>query len=67
MNFMRFRSCIRLLEDIPNTEGYKFIGIGDEGREYDCMVVKDAIGCHSVINEYGEPCFTNLIGWDTYP
>jgi hypothetical protein len=54
---------VRHLADLPNTEGFKFIGIDHNGNLMECVVVKDRMGLHSVENEYGDPCFMNLHGW----
>lgn len=50
--------------DIPNQEGFKFIGVDEDRDEFPCTVKKDSIGCHSVYRDLdGEPCFNRLIGW----
>ncbi len=38
----------RDLADIPNQEGYKFIGINHDDVEGECYVAKDALGMHTV-------------------
>jgi hypothetical protein len=52
------------LSDLPNQEGFKFIGIDDDYNEHLCIVVKDSIGCHTVnrISD-NEPFFTKLMSW----
>lgn len=57
---------MKSLADLPNLEGFKFIGISDEGEMMDCTVVRDSAGCHSVEDAYGEPCFMRLSGWDDH-
>lgn len=50
--------------DLPNQEGFKFIGVDHDLNTHECIVYKDAIGCHSVkrIND-GEPFYLQLRGW----
>jgi hypothetical protein len=55
---------MRHLKDLPNTEGFKFIGITDDGEVMDCVVVHNNKFCASVENAYGEPCFFKLAGWE---
>ena len=44
---------------IPNSEGFKFIGIDIDGKKYRCEVVKGHLGNHKV--EGME--FKDMIGW----
>jgi hypothetical protein len=60
----RSNGVTRVLRDLPNQTGYKFIGIDLEGKEWECRVIKDAVGCHTVERccDY-EPFFFKLYGW----
>ena len=50
--------------DLPNQEGFKFIGVDGDWNEHECIVYKDAIGCHSIKRiDTGEPFFMRLLGW----
>jgi len=52
------------LKDIPNQQGYAFIGITKDDQRIDCIVIKDVVGCHVIVNEYTkERIFHNLKGW----
>lgn len=51
---------IRFLSDLPNQEGFKFVGVLQDNR-VDCYVKKDPqTGLHSVA---GGAKFSDLIGW----
>lgn len=53
------------LADLPNQEGFKFIGVDKENMRHECEVKKNAIGCHSVYRtQDGEPFFMRLAGWE---
>ena len=50
--------------DLPNQEGFKFIGVDGDWNAHECIVYKDAVGCHSVKRiDTGEPFFFKLLGW----
>lgn len=52
------------LQDLPNKEGFKFTGVDRLREEFECVVKKDPVGCHSVYRvDNGEPCFMQLVGW----
>ena len=52
------------LRDLPNREGFRFVGIDLDGNRHDCIVVKDAIGCHTVHRvSDNEPFFFKLYAW----
>ena len=54
----------RVLRDLPNQEGFKFIGVFLDGSEHECRVFKNAVGIHSVERSADhEPCFFKLYGW----
>lgn len=59
---------VRVLRDLPNQPGYKFVGIDLDGKEWECRVIKDAVGCHTVERccDY-EPFFFKLYGWRPLP
>lgn len=55
---------MRALRDLPNLEGYRFVGIDIDGNEHACIVVKDAVGCHTVKRIADlEPFFMRLYAW----
>lgn len=55
---------MRHLRDLPNFEGYRFTGIDHDGAKHACIVVKDAIGCHTVKRIADmEPFFFKLSAW----
>lgn len=59
---------MRLLRDLPNLTGYRFVGVDHDGNEHACIVVKDAIGCHTVKRIADmEPFFFRLNGWKESP
>lgn len=53
----------RELRDIPNQDGYKFIGITHEGDEIKCIVKKNPIGCHGAYDMNDNPVFMLLESW----
>lgn len=56
---------MKRLADLPNQEGFKFIGMDKENIRHVVEVKKDAIGCHSVYRTHdGEPFFVRLFGWE---
>lgn len=58
------KPIMRALRDLPNIEGYRFTGIDRDGREHACIVVKDAVGCHTVKRIADmEPFFFRLHSW----
>ncbi len=50
------------LADLPNKEGFTFVGIDYDHKQHRCTVKKNNIGCHEVHNEFG-PFWSNLMGW----
>lgn len=55
---------VRPLRDLPNQEGYRFIGVDLDYAEHECIVVKDAVGCHTVHRvSDDEPFFFRLYAW----
>lgn len=54
---------MRHMRDLPNQEGFQFVGVTHDGDLMECVVTKPDNICHSVENEYGEPCFMKLAGW----
>lgn len=53
---------MRFLIDLPNQEGFKFIGVTHDGEELNCVVMKNPSGCHSVYDDHGTPVFLKLQG-----
>jgi hypothetical protein len=61
---MRTELRMRHLSDLPNFEGYRFVGIGHDGKEHACIVTKDKIGCHTIKRIADlEPYYFKLTGW----
>lgn len=54
---------IRVLRDIPNRPGFRFIGVDLNGAHINCTVKLDPTGCCSVYTDDGDPCFFRLVGW----
>ena len=52
------------LRDLPNQDGFEFIGITAMGHTGNCIVKKMADGCHVVQGDY---CFGDLAGWTNKP
>lgn len=50
-------NIIKNKADIPNVEGFKFIGIQNDGSCTECVVKKDENELHYIDN------FKNIIGW----
>lgn len=59
MIFTKFRE----LRDIPNNEGFRFIGIDHADNEIECVVKKNPDGCHSVYDNNENPVFMKLKFW----
>jgi len=54
----------RLPADIPNTDGYRLIGIDDDFNEFFCVVRKNPVGCFSLYKEENSaPCFMQIKYW----
>lgn len=55
----------RPLADIPNQEGFRFLGVSKGGDEWICVVQqKNPDGCYSVYREEdGVPCWSQLAAW----
>jgi len=53
------------LRNLPNKEGFEFIGVkADTNELVNCKVCKDKDGFHYVTNvNTQERCFKKLIGW----
>lgn len=59
------RFCV--LADIPNQEGFRFIGQDHDGELFPCIVRKDPVGCHGAYDERdGSPCFMRMAAWSEY-
>lgn len=57
-------SLFRALRDLPNEEGFRFIGVDTTMTEFNCVIRKDAAGMHSVYREAdNEPFFMKLYAW----
>ena len=48
------------LRDLPNHEGFKFVGINHDGNSGNCHVVKEKSGNHTVAGDF---MFYQLVGW----
>ncbi len=53
------RSPYRPLADIPNTQGFRFIGLTKDGREVACTVTRRADGSHTLADN----AFSSLAKW----
>ncbi len=53
----------RELRDIPNQDGYEFVGVTHDGDEIKCIVKKNPIGCHGAYDLDGNPVFIQLKYW----
>ena len=58
---------MRFMKDLPNQEGFKFIGITYDDEKINCIVMKNPAGCHSVYDDHGTPVFSKLQGWEPKP
>lgn len=55
---------VRQLSALPNSHGFEFLGVRQDGSVAACLVVRDeATGIHSVA---GEASFTDLKFWIPY-
>ena len=55
---------MRKLRDLPNKEGYKFIGVCKDDTLLFCEVGKDKTGLHCAYDsETNEKCYYRLKGW----
>lgn len=56
------------LTNLPNLEGFEFIGIDHNGQRVECIVDKNPVGCHEVyIKATRDPCWCRLSGWEPLP
>lgn len=54
----------REMGDLPNQEGFKFIGLLADGTEVPCIVTRDATGLHRACHrETVEWMYPRLNGW----
>lgn len=54
----------RELGDLPNQEGFRFVGVMADGTEVACVVSRDEAGLHRACREgTGEWMFPRLNGW----
>lgn len=52
------------LSDLPNSPGFKFIGVDHDYQEELTVVRLDSVGCCSTYRvSDGAPNFMNLLGW----
>lgn len=51
---------MRELQNLPNRDGFEFIGIKNNGEQAACHIHRREDGIHVVA---GEACFADLIGW----
>ena len=55
---------LMLKRDIPNQNGFEFVGVDAYGNEHDCVVGIDPIGCYSVYRvDNREPFFMSIVAW----
>lgn len=55
---------MKKLAELPNQEGFEFIGIDEDRNEFLCVVAKNSVGCHCVYEKSTKnPCFMKLSGW----
>jgi len=52
------------LQDLPNIEGFRFVGITHDNERKECFVAKDLMGCHTI---KGEAMWFDLDGWEDAP
>lgn len=58
------RAGWRELGDLPNQEGFRFIGVLADGTEVSCVVKRDEVGMHRAHHgETGEWMYPRLNGW----
>lgn len=58
---------VNKLSDIPNREGFQFIGIKENGQEIACVVMRSPVGYFSVYTADSlVPCWCELKGWKAY-
>lgn len=59
---------LHIMADLPNQEGFRFIGIDRDGQQRPCVVRKNAVGCLGVYDERdNEPCLMRLEAWSYHP
>ena len=50
--------------NLPNTPGFEFIGIMNDGTEALCIVLLNPVGCCGVYHKYtNDPCWFKLKTW----
>ena len=56
-----YKSGLKLFSrsQLPNSDGYRFIGVDFEGNRYRCEVIKNADGVHTVDGMD----FKLMVGW----
>lgn len=65
--FSDSRHQVRNLSDIPNVEGYAFVGLTSSGEHESCVVKKNDAGIHyCVYEETGVSAYGGLRGWFPY-
>jgi hypothetical protein len=47
--------------DLPNQEGFKFVGINHDYKRGNCFVTKDRAGMHTVKGDFN---WFELMGWE---
>ena len=56
---------MRPLSELPNTVGFRFVGITQDGRRIDCHVVRNPDGNHRVATVLDDSLvFHALQGWE---
>jgi len=56
--------AMKHLQDLPNIEGFRFVGITHDNERKECFVAKDLMGCHII---KGEATWFDLDGWEDAP
>ena len=58
---------MRELKDLPNTEGFRFIGITKLGNRLPCIVARSEGIFRAMDCGTGAPIYNNLVGWEPSP
>ena len=59
---------VRCLKDLPNEQGFEFVGVTFSGEEVDCFVHKNFAGKYVILSLYTrQEMFGKLKGWKVLP
>lgn len=61
-NMKPFNSGYRKLSELPNQDGFVFVGVLNDWSERKCTIRKDADGLHRAYDDNGS-CFPSLQCW----